>query len=61
MIDKWISRKGACEYLGVSMATLNRMMASGKITFYKNAGGKSAKTRFRLSDLERYLRSTRGN
>ena len=59
MIDKWLSRKDACEYLGVSMPTLNRMMASGKITFYKNSGGKSAKTRFRLSDLEKYLRSTK--
>lgn len=59
MVDKWLSRKETCRYIGVSMATLQRMMASGKITFYKNAGGKSAKTRFRLSDLEKYLKSIR--
>lgn len=60
-MEQWLSRKQACDMLGISMPTLNRYMKAGKITYYKNAGYKSAKTKFKLKDVLEFIEKTRVN
>ena len=60
-MDKWLSRKDTCKMLGISMPTLNRYMKDGKITYYKNAGYKSAKTKFKEKDVLEFIKKTRVN
>ena len=58
---KWLTSDDVVEYLGISNATLYRLMKSGKITYYRTSEYKSAKVRFKLSDVEKYLESLRVN
>lgn len=61
MIDSWMTTDDVTEYLGVSPATLYRMMKKGKITYYKDSDYKSGKVKFRKSDVDKYLDSIRVN
>lgn len=58
---KWFTRKDVCEILDISMPTLSRLMASGKITYYKNSESKTAKTKFKYEDIMKYLEATKYN
>jgi excisionase family DNA binding protein len=58
---KWLSRKDACKFLGISMPTLNRYMQAGRIPFYKNGTAKSSRTRFLQQDLIKFLDKTKVN
>ena len=35
MENRWMTSDEVAEYLGISMATLYRLMRNGKITYYK--------------------------
>lgn len=61
MENRWMTSDEVAEYLGISMATLYRLMRNGKITYYKTNEFKSAKVRFRQVDVEKYLDSIRVN
>ena len=57
----WLSRKDACKFLGISMATLNRYMQAGRIPFYKNGTTKSSRTRFLKQDLIKFIEKSKNN
>lgn len=61
MKDKWMTSDDVIEYLGISHSTLYRLINNGKITCYKTSDYKSAKVKFKLSDVEKYLESMRIN
>lgn len=61
MGNRWMTSDEVAEYLGVSMATLYRLMKDGKLTYYKTNEFRSAKVRFREVDVEKYLDSIRVN
>jgi excisionase family DNA binding protein len=61
MMDKWMTSDDVLEYIGVSPATLYRLMKNGKITYYKTSDYKSAKVKFKREDVEKYLESIRVN
>ena len=59
-IDKPISYEKACEYLGVSRATLSKLVNSNKINFTSlNKSNPNAKKKFYISDLDKFLRDSR--
>ena len=61
METKWMTSDDVVEFLGISPATLYRLIKSGKITCYKTSEYKSAKVRFKMSDVEKYLENNRVN
>lgn len=60
-MDKWLTRRETCRILGISMATLSRYMASGRITYYKTSPYRSAKVKFKQSDVLALLNSFKHN
>lgn len=60
-VDRCLTINEACEFLGYSRSTLNRMRKEPNppIKFQKDERrGRNAAVRVRLSELERYLAST---
>lgn len=58
---KWYSKKETAKILGVSIQTLDRLMANGTITYYKTSPYKSAKVRFLEEDVNKFLKSMKIN
>ena len=54
-----LSKSDICKFLGISTATLDRMMKNGKIGYSKTSEGKSGRVFFYKSDLEKYLKDIR--
>lgn len=53
--NEWMSTDGATDYLGVSSATLYRLVDEGLVIAYRP----SRSIRFRRSDLDAYLEAVR--
>lgn len=60
-MDKWLSKKEACDMLGITEMTMNRYMNAGRITYYKTSEYKSARVHFKESDVLKLLESFRKN
>lgn len=60
-MDKWLTRREACRILGISMVTLSRYMASGRITYYKTSPYRSARVKFKERDVLNLLNSFKHN
>lgn len=52
---KWLSKKEAQDFLGITKITLERRMSAGKIRYYKDGDHKQGKVLFDLKDLQEYL------
>ena len=53
--NEWMSTDAACKYLGVSAATVYRLVDEGLLAAYRP----SRSIRFRRSDLDAYLEAVR--
>lgn len=60
-MDKWLSKKETRDMLGISDMTLCRYMKAGRIPYYKTSEYKSARVRFKESDVLKLLESFRRN
>lgn len=56
-----LGRKQVCDILGISTATLYRLMKSGRIPYYKTSSYKSGKVLFKESDIQKFLENLKVN
>lgn len=55
--DKWLDKKEAANFLGVTTRTVDLMRARGELPWFKvgKTGGNRRLVKFRLSDIEKQL------
>ena len=56
-MSNWITRPEAAKRLGISVCTLDRIVAEGKLPAYRMTG--RASVRFREEDLDEYIEGCR--
>lgn len=61
MKESWLTKKQVCQVLGIKLLTLDRMMAKGKITYYKNGTERCARVKFLKSDVFKVLETMKKN
>lgn len=54
---EWLYKEDVCAMLGISMPTLNRLIAKKKIAYYKSGEHKSARVQFDRKDVIKYIHS----
>lgn len=58
MTTTWMTRKEAAEYLRVSLPTIDRYAASGRLTKHTVPGGRAV--RFKVTELDALLKPAEG-
>lgn len=54
---KMLTKQQVCEMLNISLPTLCRYMADGKIKYYKTGTSRTSKVLFMPADIKRFLSS----
>jgi excisionase family DNA binding protein len=56
-MKEWITKKEFAALLGVTVITIERLMKSGKIAYYKSGTSRTCKVMFKNTDVQKYLNS----
>lgn len=60
-MEKWLTKKEVAKMLGVSIPTLDRIMARGNITYYKSSPAVSGRCKFLEADVKKYIKKLKMN
>lgn len=60
-MEKWLTKKEVAKILGVSIPTLDRIMARGQITYYKSSPAVSGRCKFLAKDVDAYIKKLKIN
>jgi excisionase family DNA binding protein len=59
VVKRWLNKKEAAEYLGLSEMTLRREMAEGRLPYHKFGDAQSAPVKFDVGDLDAWWKAKR--
>lgn len=58
-LEPFVDGDTVCRFLAVSSTTLHRLTSRGQIPAYRTGKGKGSPYRFRLSEVDRWMRGRR--